>query len=607
MNNSPNLNATNLSDAELKASYKKLWDYLLPQFRFFIFAIIGFSLYALSQPALAMLIEIFVEALEGKVNNGVYLVPLACAAIALFRGVGSYLGTYYMAKVTERMMHAIRSDLFRHLVQLPLGFFDKNKTGRLVSLFTYNTNVMTNTTAKAVTIVIREGLTVIALFAYLLYQNFKLTLIFLLLGPPVALLINWIGKKIKKLGLGIQSSMGELNHIAAENFSGIRLLKSYAAETTAIGTFVNKSAETLKLALRMAKVNSIYTPVMQMMIATALALLMYAVLLSRDTTTTAALIAYITAAFLLPKPVRSLNSVHPQLLQGAVAGAEVFRQITFDTENDTGTIESGLDRGRIEFRNVSFRYESSNEDILKNVSFLLEPGKTLAVVGRSGGGKSTLVNLVSRFYPVSEGEILVDGIPLDDFKLGYLRRNIAIVSQNVSLFNTSVANNIAFGLLDESNDKVIENENSNENGKANNEEINEAVVEAAKAANAHEFIKELPDGYNTIVGENGVLLSGGQRQRLSIARALLRNTPILILDEATSALDNESEVRVQQALEKIMAGRTTIVIAHRLSTIEHADHILVLEKGQIIEQGTHQQLMASGKSYAQMVQRDFSE
>lgn len=587
MNNSPNLNATNLSDAELKASYKKLWEYLLPQFRFFIFAIIGFSLYALSQPALAMLIEIFVEALEGKVTNGVYLVPLACAAIALFRGVGSYLGAYYMAKVTERMMHAIRSDLFRHLVQLPLGFFDKNKTGRLVSLFTYNTNVMTNTTAKAVTIVIREGLTVIALFAYLLYQNYKLTLIFLLLGPPVALLINWIGKKIKKLGLGIQSSMGELNHIAAENFSGIRLLKSYAAETTAVGTFVNKSAETLKLALRMAKVNSIYTPVMQMMIAMALALLMYAVLLSRDTTTTAALIAYITAAFLLPKPVRSLNSVHPQLLQGAVAGAEVFRQITFDTENDTGTIESGLDRGRIEFRNVSFRYESSNEDILKNVSFLLEPGRTLAVVGRSGGGKSTLVNLLSRFYPVTEGEILVDGIPLDEYKLGYLRRNIAIVSQNVSLFNTSVANNIAFGLQDENNDK--------------------AIVEAAKAANAHEFIEGLPDGYNTIVGENGVLLSGGQRQRLSIARALLRNTPILILDEATSALDNESEVRVQQALETIMSGRTTIVIAHRLSTIEHADHIVVLEKGQIIEQGTHQQLMAAGKSYAQMVQRDFSE
>lgn len=576
-----------LSDTELKASYKKLWEYLLPQFRFFIFAIIGFSLYALSQPALAMLIEIFVEALEGKVTNGVYLVPLACAAIALFRGVGSYLGAYYMAKVTERMMHAIRSDLFRHLVQLPLGFFDKNKTGRLVSLFTYNTNVMTNTTAKAVTIVIREGLTVIALFAYLLYQNYKLTLIFLLLGPPVALLINWIGKKIKKLGLGIQSSMGELNHIAAENFSGIRLLKSYAAETTAVGTFVNKSAETLKLALRMAKVNSIYTPVMQMMIAMALALLMYAVLLSRDTTTTAALIAYITAAFLLPKPVRSLNSVHPQLLQGAVAGAEVFRQITFDTENDTGTIESGLDRGRIEFRNVSFRYESSNEDILKNVSFLLEPGRTLAVVGRSGGGKSTLVNLLSRFYPVTEGEILVDGIPLDEYKLGYLRRNIAIVSQNVSLFNTSVANNIAFGLQDENNDK--------------------AIVEAAKAANAHEFIEGLPDGYNTIVGENGVLLSGGQRQRLSIARALLRNTPILLLDEATSALDNESEVRVQQALETIMSGRTTIVIAHRLSTIEHADHIVVLEKGQIIEQGTHQQLMAAGKSYAQMVQRDFSE
>jgi len=566
--------------------YRRIITYLLPFMGYFLLAILGFSLFALSQPAFAMLMEAFVNALDGKVVNGVYLIPAACIAIALLRGIGSYLGGYYMAKVGENVVHRIRCDLFTNILALPITYFDQNKSGRLVSLFTYNTNVMTATTAKAVTIIVREGLTVIALFGYLFYQNTKLTLLFLVIGPPVALLINWVGKKIKNLGHSIQAIIGELNHIVAEVFSGVRMVKSVVAEDKTTSQFEEASDRTRRLSLKLAKVNSIYTPLMQMLIVMAMAAVMYVVLLSRDTMTPAALIAYVTAAALLPKPIRSLSGVHPQLLQGAVAASEVFRHIDHQKEIDKGLIDGGGIQGDIRFDDVSFSYENTDESVLQHVDFSLDAGKTMALVGRSGGGKTTLVNLIPRFYEASAGSIHIDGRSVQEYTLKYLRENIAIVSQHVTLFNASVADNLSFGL---------ENKDSN------------AIEAAAKAANAHEFIVDLAQSYDTLVGENGVLLSGGQRQRLAIARAILRNAPILILDEATSALDNESEVKVQQALERVMKNRTTIVIAHRLSTIEHADTILVLDQGEIIERGSHAELMDAQGVYSKMVQRDFAQ
>ena len=336
----------------------------------------------------------------------------------------------------------------------------------------------------------------------------------------------------------------------------------------------------------MAKVNSIYTPLMQVLVIVGMALVMYIVLLSRDSMDSAALIAYVTAAALLPKPIRSLSGVHPQLLQGVVAASEVFKHIDYEKEIDKGSYVPDSVSGAIDFSDVSFSYAECEELILKDLNFSVAPGQTVALVGRSGGGKSTLVNLIPRFYAMSSGTIKIDGHLLEEYKLDFLRKNIAIVSQNVNLFNSSVADNIAFGLKDISMHEM----------KA-----------AAKAANAHEFIEAMPEGYNTLVGENGVLLSGGQRQRLAIARAVLRNSPILILDEATSALDNESEVKVQAALDRVMKNRTTIVIAHRLSTIEHADNILVLEEGEIVERGDHAQLLQANGRYAKMIQRNFSE
>ena len=567
-------------------TYRRVLRYLFPFVRFFSFAVLGFLLFALSQPAFAVLMEAFVNALDGKIVDGLYLIPAACIAIAFMRGLGSYLGSYYMAKVSENVIHAIRCDLFKNILALPIAYFDASKSGRLISLFTYNIGLMAATTSKAVTTIIREGLTVIALFAYLLYQNFQLTLIFLLLGPPLALVISWVGKKVKRLGHGIQATVGELNHVAAEVFSGIRLVKSVVAEDDSSQRFFDVSEKTKKLGLKMAKVNSIYTPLMQVLVIVGMALVMYIVLLSRDSMDSAALIAYVTAAALLPKPIRSLSGVHPQLLQGVVAASEVFKHIDYEKEIDKGSYVPDSVSGAIDFADVSFSYAECEELILKDLNFSVAPGQTVALVGRSGGGKSTLVNLIPRFYAMSSGTIKIDGHLLEEYKLDFLRKNIAIVSQNVNLFNSSVADNIAFGLKDISMHEI----------KA-----------AAKAANAHEFIEAMPEGYNTLVGENGVLLSGGQRQRLAIARAVLRNSPILILDEATSALDNESEVKVQAALDRVMKNRTTIVIAHRLSTIEHADNILVLEKGEIIERGNHAQLMQAEGQYAKMIQRDFSE
>jgi subfamily B ATP-binding cassette protein MsbA len=445
---------------------------------------------------------------------------------------------------------------------------------------------MTNATTQSLTTIAREGLTVIALFAYLFYQNAQLTLVFFLLGPPLALSIQWIGKKIKRFGRGIQSSVGELNHVSAEVFSGIRLIKSSVGEAIAKNKFVNVSEVTKKVTLRLAKVSAIYTPLMQMLVVMAMALVMYIVLLSRGTMEAAELIAYVTAAGLLPKPIRSLSSVHPQLLQAVVAAEEVFKHIDYDKEIDTGTIENVKLKGNLFFKKISFSYGGSDKAILKNLSFEVGAGQTLAVVGRSGGGKSTLVNLIPRFYELNEGEITLDSVAVDQYRLGFLRRNIATVSQQVTLFNDTILANIAYGV----------------------EGASHAAIEAAaKAANADEFIREMSDGYETLVGENGVMLSGGQRQRLAIARAILRDAKILILDEATSALDNESEVKVQDALEKVMQGRTTIVIAHRLSTVEHADNIIVLDEGKIVEQGAHADLMSFNGLYAKMVQRDFSE
>ena len=516
--------------------------------------------------------------------RGEYIVPIAFVVVAIARGIGTYMGGYYITKVAERMVEAIRKELFDNIIHLPLREFDQNQSGRLVSLFTYNSTIMSSNTARSITVVAQEGLTVIALLAYLFYSNWQFTSMFILLAPPVALIINWAGKRIKKLGRGMQSSVAELNGVVTESFSGIRLVKSVAGEPKSNQLFNLAAGETRKLALRIAKVNSIYTPTMQIMIACAMALVVVLVINTRGEMDTAELIAYVTAAALLSKPVRSLSNVHLRLTQAAVAAAEIFTYIDKEKERNTGQRSARTLKGDINFKNVSFRYPSNKEPVICNLSLDIKQGETIALVGRSGGGKSTLANLIPRFYDIENGAIEIDGVNISEFELASLRQNIAIVSQQVVLFNSSVAENIAYGC-----EGVTQSE----------------IEEAAKQANAHEFIADLPDGYQTNVGENGALLSGGQRQRIAIARAFLKRAPIMILDEATSALDNESEAKVQRALDQLMGQSTTLVIAHRLSTIEKADRILVIDKGAVTQSGDHETLKYQEGLYSQMLAKDF--
>lgn len=563
--------------------FKNIYKYIKGSNTSLILSFIGFLLFALSQPAFAMLMEAFVRALDGEFVDNLYVIPVACISIALMRGMGSYLGNYYMSKTSASVIHLLRCDLFSNIIQLPIKFFDNNKSGRLVSLFTYNINLMVTATTHSLTITIREGLTVIALLFYLLFISFKLTLIFILLGPPIAFAVIWIGKKIKRYGYNIQSSVAELNHIASEAFIGIRQLKSSVNENIVEKKFQRISLISKKSLLKLEKVSAIYTPFMQVMVIVVMAIVMYIVLLSRGSLDSAQLIAYITAAGLLPKPIRSLSGVHPQLLQAAVAADEVFNHISFSKEIDNGYIENIPLKGNVIFDMVSFSYENNNL-VLNDIDFNLSAGDSLAIVGSSGGGKSTLANLIPRFYLPNKGEIKIDGININEFKLNFLRNNIAIVSQNIMLFNDSIKNNISYGFSG-SSDKDI--------------------LSAAKLACLEDFVESLPNGFETIIGENGVTLSGGQRQRIAIARAILSNAKILILDEATSALDNKSEAKIQSALNFIMRDRTTIIIAHRLTTIENANQIIVIEDGEIIEQGTHDNLIDKNGSYSKMIRRDF--
>lgn len=532
----------------------------------------------------AVLIEWLIKTLDGELENGIYLIPAAFVGVSIARGIGTYMGGYYIAKVTQRMVEAIRVDLFENLIQLPISVYDKNKSGKLISLFTFNTTTMARSTAASITTLVQEGLTVVALLIYLFYTNWQFTAAFILLAPPIGLLINKVGKLIKSLGQEMQESMAELNNTVSEELKAIRLIKESVTEQYSARRLREDAKLARKLGLQIAKVNSIYTPSMQILIACAMAVIVVFVILEKGDMETAELIAYVTAAALLSKPVRNLSNVHIQLTQASVAAEEVFSYVDAEKEEHQGGVAHKI-KGHIEYRNVSFRYGSDDDKILDNVQFEVPAGTTTALVGRSGGGKSTIANLLPRFYDLESGQIFIDDIDVNDFSLVSLRRQISVVSQQVFLFNTSIRDNIAYG-CETATEVEIEN--------------------AAKQAHAHDFIADLSEGYQTLIGDNGVMLSGGQRQRIAIARAILRDAPILILDEATSALDNESELKVQRALERIMQNRTTLVIAHRLSTIENADNIIVLQSGKIVEAGDHTTLRASNGLYAKMLNKDFS-
>jgi len=421
----------------------------------------------------------------------------------------------------------------------------------------------------------------------LMWMNWKLTLVLLSILPLIGLMVISASKKFRKQSRRIQVAMGDVTHVASETIQGYRVVRSFGGENYEQARFEGASQINTDKQLRMVKTGAVYTPVLHLVTYSALALVMFLVLYFRGDSSAGDLVAYLTMAGLLPKPIRQLSEVSSTIQKG-IAGAEsIFEQLDEAPEIDQGHVELQRVSGRLEVRNLSFSYPGAEKPVLHDISFVIEPGQMVALVGRSGSGKSTLASLVPRFYQHEQGEILLDGVDVKSYTLRNLRRHIALVTQQVTLFNDTVANNIAYGDLAGAPMADIQR--------------------ASSDAYADEFIEKMPQSYQTLVGENGVLLSGGQRQRLAIARALLKNAPVLILDEATSALDSESERHIQRALDTVMQGRTTLVIAHRLTTIEKADLILVMDQGRIVERGNHTQLLAQNGYYARLHARQFAE
>ncbi|WP_163559074.1 lipid A export permease/ATP-binding protein MsbA [Halomonas sp. NO4] len=568
--------------------YKRLLGYVKPYWRAFALAIVGYAIYAASSTALAEMMKRLIDGIQNPDASFRLFLPLFVVGMFAARGLGTFLGTYFMSSVARNLVHVLRCNVFDHMLHLPGRFFDAHSSGHLLSRVTYHVEQVTGAATKAVTILLREGLFVLGLISYLLWTNWLLTLLFLTVTPLIAGVVSYASKRFRRLSRRIQHSMGDVTHVASEALSGYRVVRTHGAEPFEKARFAAASDYNRQQSMKEALTKAVSTPVIQLLVALALAVLVWFAMspaLMADMTP-GEFVAFITAASLMAKPVRQLTEINSEIQKGIAATAELFGLLDEPSEPDEGEYEPSRLAGRVRFEGVHFRYAPDQPEVLSGIELSVRAGEMVAIVGRSGSGKSTLVGLLPRFYRPTAGRVLIDDVPLDDYRLAPLRRQIALVSQQVTLFNASIADNIAYGVPDA--DPA-------------------AIRAAARAAHAEEFIERLPRDYDTVVGDNGVMLSGGQRQRLAIARAIFKDAPLLILDEATSALDTESERHIQAALEEVCRGRTTFVIAHRLSTIERADRILVMEQGRIVEEGEHGELLARDGAYAALHRLQFQE
>jgi len=568
------------------AIYLRLLAYLKPYWWAGVLVIVGNLLNAASEVGGAHLVKYIIDAISHQDQSAKNLFPILIVLMFFFRGVGSFLGSYYISVIARHVVYNLRLEVFDRLLTLSPAYYLSHSSGYLSAKLIYDVEQVTAAATEAGKTLLREGLTVIALFSYLFYMNWRLSLALLLVGPMVAFLVRKASKRLRKLSHQIQDSMGEVSHIVNESITGYSVVKNYGGQAFERERFDRASTSNLKKNLKMVITSSINTPLIQLLMAIAMGIIVWLALrpeILGSSTSAGDFVAYITAAGLISKPLRSLTDVNEKIQRGVSAAHSVFALIDTPPEEDHGRIVQPI-TGQITFDHVSFSYIDETA-ALSDINLTINAGETIAFVGRSGAGKTTLVNLLMRFQNITQGQILLDGVPIDQFTLANLRSQIATVGQQVILFDQTVRENIAYGQLATKSDAEVR--------------------AAAKDAFADQFIDALPNGFDTLIGASGMSLSGGQRQRLAIARALLKDAPILILDEATSALDNESEHYIQQALSHAMVGRTTLVIAHRLSTIEQSDRIVVMDKGSIVEQGTHTELLAKNGLYAQLHQRDF--
>lgn len=508
-------------------------------------------------------------------------IPVLLIALFTVRGITEFGSHYAMRFVGRHVVKRLRAELFDRLLVMPVQRFQKQNSGLLVSRLTYNVEQVANAATDGFNVLVRDTLAVIALFAWMFYLSVTLTLTILLLAPPLALLVSVVTRRFRGLAHRIQSSMGDFTHVTQEVIDGHRIVRIFGGEPYERARFERINERNRSLHMRLEGISAAYTPFIQFVVAVVLALIIWMATsgVAGEQISAGTFISFFTAMLLLLRPIHRLSKINATLQRGIAAGESVFAVLDEVGEADRGDLPLDRATGALRLEGVGFRYNAEGPWVLDDINLAVEPGETLALVGRSGSGKSTLVNLVPGLFVPTRGRILLDGEPIDTYRLCDLRRQMAYVGQDVVLFDDTIAANIAYGQPDATET---------------------AIRAAARAAHADEFIDRLPNGLQTLVGERGVLLSGGQRQRLAIARALLRDAPILILDEATSALDNDSERMVQNALRNLMQRRTTIVIAHRLSTVEHADRIAVLDGGRVVETGDHQALLARGGHYARL-------
>ncbi len=560
---------------------KRLLGYTTGRRKGLLIAAIGMAGYAAVDTYMLSLIKpLLDEGLSGKQNSVMLWLPIMIMILVALRGICNFTSDYFMAWVGNTVVMRLQRAVFSHLMGMPLSFFDKHNTGTLLSKVTYDAGQVSSAASSTLISLIREGCTVIGLLVLMFYYSWQLSLIFFIVGPVVAVLISVISKRFRKLSRQLQHAMGNITTSTEQMLRGHREVLMFGGQEIEAGRFDKVSNSVRQQNMKMVVADAVGSPIVQFIASTALSLVLYLATFPEisHTLTAGSFAAVISALFGLMKPLKSLTQVNVQFQRGIAACQSLFDVIDLPLEQDNGQLQIGHAAGKIEFRDVTFTYPTKDAPALRNISFSIEPGKTVALVGRSGSGKSTIASLLTRFYDIQEGTILLDDQDIREYRLRDLRRQFALVSQNVHLFNDTIANNIAYA--------------------AEEQFTREQIIEAAKLANADEFISKMPQGYDTVIGENGANLSGGQRQRLAIARALLRDMPVLLLDEATSALDSESERKIQTALESLTKNRTTIVIAHRLSTIEKADEILVIDDGQIVERGSHDQLLEMGGAYA---------
>jgi subfamily B ATP-binding cassette protein MsbA len=578
------------SEVEAGPIYRRLLGYVKPYWRMFSVSIVAMIAFAATEPLFAAMMQPLIDgSFVDRNEEIVRLMPFVLVVLFVFRGIAGFVNNYCLSWVGRRVVADLRQRMFEHLLRAPTRYYDNQGSGHILAKLTYNVENVATAATSAITTLVRDGFTVIGLMAYMLYLNAALSAIFLVIGPLMAGAVKYATKRFRRHSRRIQDRVGALTQVAQEAIEAHRVVKAFGGQPLEARRFSAINEKTRSLQMKMIATEAASVPLVQLISAVAIAVIVYLSTMQglKEDISVGTFMSFVVAMGLLLPPVKRLTSVNAHLQRGIIAAQSLFELLDAEEEQDQGQRVLQRAEGRVEYRGVTHVYSPEKPPAIRDLDLVIAPGERVALVGRSGSGKSTVASLLPRFYDATAGEILIDGIAIHELTLASLRAQISLVSQDVVLFNDSISNNIAYGQPSPPTRETLER----------------------IAANAHalEFIQAMPEGFETRIGDRGVMLSGGQRQRLAIARAMLKDAPILILDEATSALDTESERHIQAALQELMANRTTLMIAHRLSTIENADRILVMDNGCVVEQGTHGELLAHDGYYARLHRLQFHD